>query len=228
MRVAEFMGRPRATQMQYQVTIDIDQQGVQKINQAQQFVTLVRNVISSVEGNSGHRMSPNTSIAWLAFQPLESNTVTWTEDYILYATTTVLQSGASITISSQTPNPAQVGWNYTFQNGVITGAAGGAQGSFNLSNQMQGNFNLGLAQQATVNNASSLAPLNAVPVFYNEHANFTPQEEIFIFLSSYGNNGSVIDPISGNDWTVTLSGSQPSATVGFNDSNNTFSLKLRL
>jgi hypothetical protein len=203
--------------MQYQIEVNIDQQGLQSIYGANQFVTLVKSI--------GSTPSATMPVAWLAFQPLESNTVTWVENYSLYATTTVLQSGASIVMTSQTEGPAQVGWNYTFQNGALTGVAGGAQGSFNLSNQMQGNFNFGLAQQATVNNVTTFAPLNAVPVLYNEQASFTPQEEISIFLSAYSNNGSVISSIAGNALAITLSSAQPSATLGFNDSNNTFYLE---
>ncbi|HVG34217.1 MAG TPA: hypothetical protein VM911_14095, partial [Pyrinomonadaceae bacterium] len=107
--------------------------------------------------------------------------------------------------------------------GQFTGAAGGGQGTFNVSDQMTGaNFNFGLAQQATINNVTTLAPLNAVPVLYNEGASFTPQENISIFLSSSSNNGTVISQVASTALVVTLTSQQPTANVGFNDADNTF------
>lgn len=202
--------------MQYQINISIDDAGLQKIYSAGQFVTLVKSVVSNPT-------SPSTlPVAWLSFQPLEENQITWIENYYLYATTTVLQSGATIVMTSQTQAPAQLGWIYDFAQGQFSSTQEPGN-TFNVSNQMQsGSFNFGLAQQATVNNVSTFAPLNAVPVLYNQQASFTPQENISIFLSSFSNNGTVISQVSGNALTVTLTSQQPSANVGFNDSNNTF------
>jgi hypothetical protein len=206
--------------MQYQINIDIDDAGLQKIYQAGQKVTLVKSVISNpVE-------SGNLPIAWLAFQPLESNNVSWIENYYMYASTTVLQSGATIQMTSQTGAPVQTGWLYTFASGMFTGAQGGGADTFNLSNQMSNyNYGFGLAQYATVNNTQTFAPLNAMPVLYNEDATFTPIETVSIFLSSYDNNGVVISQVASNALTVQLTSQNPVANVGFNDSNNTFYLE---
>jgi len=199
--------------MQYQINISIDDAGLQSIYAANQYVTLVKSIVSNP--------LPNLPIAWLAFQPLEGNQVVWIENYYLYATTSVLQSGATITMTSQTGSAAQLGWIYTFQQGIFTGAQGSGS-TFNVSDEMQGSFSFGLAQAATVNNVSTIAPLNAVPVLYNEQASFTPQETISVFLSSYSNNGTVISQVASNALVVTLSSQSPTANLGFNDSTNTF------
>ncbi|AGA27234.1 hypothetical protein [Singulisphaera acidiphila] len=202
--------------MQYQINISIDQGGLTQIYNANQYVTLVKSVQSNPVS------SGNLPVAWIAFQPLEVNEITWIENYFLYATTTVLQSGATISMTSQTNDAIQAGWLYTFAQGQFTGASGTGS-TFNLSNQMPNlPFSFGLAQQATVNSVKTFAPLNAVPVLYNEQASFTPQEQVSIFLSSYSNNGSVISQVASTALTVMLSSQNPTVNVGFNDSNNTF------
>ncbi len=204
--------------MQYQISIAIDDAGLQKIYAAGQSVTLVKSVVANPLS------SGNLPVAWLAFQPLESNQITWVENYYMYATTTVLQSGATIQMTSQTQAPVQEGWMYTFEQGQFSGSSGTGD-TFNVDNQMSnGFFNFGLAQQATVNNVSTLAPLNAQPVLYNESASFTPIETISIFLSSYSNNGVVISQVASNALVVQLTSQSPTASVGFNDATNTFYL----
>ncbi|HYO91489.1 MAG TPA: hypothetical protein VEQ40_07630, partial [Pyrinomonadaceae bacterium] len=108
--------------------------------------------------------------------------------------------------------------------GMFTGASGTGT-SFNVfNNTSAGSFNFGLAQQATVNNVKTIAPLNAAPVPYNLTGHFTPREIVSIFLSSYSDNGTVVSQVSGNALAVTLSSAAPSANVGFNDATNTFFL----
>lgn len=200
----------------YQLNINIDQTGVSNINSSSQFVTIVKSVTSSLVGG-------NLPVAWLTFSPLETNVVSWVENYSLYATTQQLSAGATITMTSQSAGTVQSGWVYTFQNGIFSGASGTGS-TYNLSNEMSNySFTFGLAQQASLNGgAPMLAPLNAVGVPYNEQASFTPIESLSIYLSSFSNNGVVISQVAGNALPVTLSSQSPSATIGFNDSNNTF------
>ena len=205
--------------MQYQLSIDIDSKGLSAIYAAGQTVTLVKSVTSNPVA------SGNLPVAWLAFSPLQTNIVTWIENYSIYASTTQLQSGATIMMTSVTPSSVQPGWTYTLQNGSFTGASGGGASTFNALNQMNTYpFNFGLAQQAYVNNVQTTAPLNAVPVLYTQTASFTPIETISVFLSSYTNNGVVISQVAGNALTVQLTSQSPSATIGFNDATNQFYL----
>jgi hypothetical protein len=204
--------------MQYQVNVTIDDTGLQNIYSANQYVTLVKSVLSNP------MPAGNLPVAWLAFQPLEGNTITWVENYYIYATTTTLQSGATIAMTSQTADPAQLGWIYTFAQGMFTGASGTGD-TFNVNNQMSSQgLSFGLAQSATVNNTTTFAPLNAVPVLSNENASFTPEETLSIFLSSYSDNGSVISQVASNALSFSLSSKSPTANIGFNDSTNTFYL----
>lgn len=205
--------------MNYQINISIDNQGLQTIYNNGLYVTLVKSVVSQPVAQG------NLPIAWVAFQPLQQNQVSWQEQFTMYATTTVLQAGATIVMTSQTNTPVQTGWTYTFEQGQFNGVSGGSQSTFNLANQQNGNFNFGLAQQAIVNNVQVTAPLNAIPVPYNMSATFTPLETISLFLASYSNNGSVISQVASNALVITLSSQNPVAQVGFNDATNTFYLQ---
>jgi hypothetical protein len=204
--------------VQYQLNIAIDSKGLAQIYAASQWVTLVKSVVANP------LQSGNLPIAWVSFQPFQQNSITWIENYNLYATTTQLTAGATIVQTSVTGAPVLTGWTYTFAQGQFTGAQGGAAGTFNMTNQQQGMYSFGLAQQAVVNNVPVIAPLNAVPVLNNESASFTPQENVSIFLSMISNNGVVLSQVASNALTVTLTSQSATANIGFTDSSNTFYL----
>jgi len=204
--------------MQYGLNISIDSTGLSRIYSSGQAVTIVKSVVSNPVSTG------NLPVAWISFQPLQENAVTWVENYNIYATTTLLSAGATIVQTSVTGTPVQTGWTYTFGQGQFTGATGGSTLTFNMSNQQQGSFNFGLSQQATVNNITINAPLNAIPVLYNEGATFTPQENVSIFLSNSVNNGVVLSQVASNALSVTLTSQNPTANIAFNDANNTFYL----
>lgn len=200
---------------QYQLNFSIPAASVAQINAANQFVTLVK----SVNNGQGSSTLP---VAWVSFSPLTVDTVTWIENYSVYASSTQLQAGATIVMSST--QAAQTGMLYTFENGVFTGGPGGVSNIFEVSNQntLSGSFNFGLAQQATINGVVTTAPLNSIAVLYNEDVTFTPIETISVFLSGYQNNGVVMSSVTSQACVVELTSAAPSASLSFNASNNTF------
>ncbi|HMJ40706.1 MAG TPA: hypothetical protein VK522_00265 [Pseudolabrys sp.] len=204
--------------MQYQLNISIDHIGLTNIYAAGQAITVVKSVVSNPVA------SGNLPVAWINFQPLEENTVSWIENYNIYATTTQLNSGATIVQTSVTGTPVQTGWTYSFAQGQFTGAQGGSNLTYNMLNNQGGMYNFGLSQQAVVNNVAVMAPLSAIPVMTNESASFTPEETVSIFLSNSVNNGVVLSQVASNALVVELSSQNASANIGFNDSNNTFYL----
>jgi hypothetical protein len=203
---------------QYQINISIDSAGVQAINAAGQFVTFVKSITSS-PAESG-----NLPVAWLSFSPFMSNSVKWQESYYLYATTTVITSGATIQETSQTPAPAQEGPIYTFKQGVFTAGTEGSATTYNMLNSQGSGLTFGLAQVASVNGTNVTAPLNAVSVLNGENASFTPIETISVFLSSFNNNGTVISQVASTALVVQLTSQEPVANVTFNDANSQFIL----
>ena len=202
--------------MQYQLNIAIDNVGLNHIYGSNQAITIVKSVAASP------LQAGNLPIAWIQFQPLQENQVTWIENYNIYSTITSLQAGATIVQTSVTNVPVQPGWTYTFQQGQFTGNQGGSNNTFNLQNAQGGMFSFGLSQQAIVNNVPIMAPLNAIPVLNNEGATFTPEETVSIFLSNVVNNGVVLSQVASNALVVTLSSQTPSASIGFTNTSNTF------
>lgn len=201
--------------------IQIDSAGLSDIYDAGQTVTLARQVNQVVDAVAPPRVSPDASqliVAWLAFEPLETNTIDWSEQYYCFATTTSLTMGEVLEMNSQSAAPMQLGSVYTFDQGQF--AVYPSSGSdYVIYNAMAGEYGFGLAQQATVNDAQVFAPICVEPVLTDEAAYFTPTEQISIFLSSASNNGTLIPPpINALTLTVDANG----AVVGFNDQTHAF------
>ena len=205
--------------MQYGLDIDIDDAGLKAIQESGQAVTIVKSVVSSALATG------NLPVAWLQFQPMETSSVTWSEDYYAYATTTALQAGAQIIRTSHTAGTVQPGWTYTLgDDGVFQGAGGGAPNTFSTYNDHGDALGFGLAQSAMVNGVPVLSPLNVNLLLNEETATFTPIETISVYLSAFVNNGVVISQVAGNALVVTLTSQAPTATLGFNDTSNSFYL----
>lgn len=203
--------------MEYGLDIAIGPEGISQIYAANQRVCIARSVASSPN---------NLPIVWIAFLPLVVNAVSWRQDYYIYSTTTVLQEGATIVETSRTSTPVQPGWTYTFADGQFTGATGGSPGAYHVYNGARtGSYSFGLALPAAVNGVSLAAPLNAIPILYNQTGAFTPEVQVAIFLSSFENNGVVIGQVDSSALTLTLTSQSPTARIGFNDSTNTFFLE---
>lgn len=205
--------------MQYEVNISIDNEGLKKIYDAYKCVTFVKSQ-SLTRG-----LLFNLPIAWLSFQPLQENQVAWQGSYYVYATSTILRYGSTISMSSLTESEALRGAVYIFAQGHFTTSAGGMASAYNISNQMErGSFSFGLAQSALVNNVQVLAPLSALPLLYNEEVSLMPEENIMVFLSPYGNNGTVIPQVSDNALNLNLSSQYPSVNINFDNNSNSFYL----
>jgi hypothetical protein len=206
--------------MQCTININIDSAGLQKIYGAGQYVTLVKSVQSMVE--IPRPAGSGVTIAWITFKPFEKNIVSWNDNYYIYATTSELMPGHLVTMNTLTDEPVQLGWTYTFRHGQFSPAAKGTANAFTVVDMMNGVFGFGLAQRATVNNASTITPLSAISSLFNQQIFISPAREMFIFLSSVGSSGSVLYVIPDNALTLPLTGRGLTATAGFNDQNNTF------
>lgn len=208
--------------MSFEIDLKIDDIGLQNIASTGQSVTVVQSVISSADGPPAP-----LPVAWLAFMPLEQNTIKWDQSYFIYATTTLSQAGAQINLISQTQSPVQPGILNTLENGFFSSAPGGIPPtSFDASNQESGFpiLGFGLAQQATMNNgvALPLSPLNMVPVLFNEQVSFIAEVTLSIFLSTAQNNGTVLSSIASGALQFTLTSANPTISLGFDDTTNTF------
>jgi hypothetical protein len=200
--------------------IRIDSVGLSNIYAAGQAVTLTRQVNQAVDTQAA--IAP-LAIAWQVFDPLQTNTVAWADQYYCFMTTTPLVMNAVIKMNAQSGAPMQIGFVYQFAQGqfVKQQQRQGAD-AFIISNAMQGTYAFGMAQSATVNSVSTLAPFCAAPVLYNEAAYFIPSDVIRIFLSSANSAGTLLPPPSNSCTVVAEAGGGNDSTVGFNDQTNSF------
>ncbi len=201
----------------YELDIAVDDTGLTQIAAAGQQVTIVKQV-------PGGEL-----VAWILFTPLESNSITWTETYSVYASATNIEDGA--TIVTESTAPAAGGSTYSFESGQFAAEVPGISDSDYAVVDNDADIVIngvemitsGLYQGAVVNGNSSSSPLNAVPVLYNETATFTPIETIQIFLSSYDNNGMVISEVASDALTVTYT-TDLVQQIYFDDATNTFQM----
>ena len=204
--------------MQFQLNIQIDSAGVTQIHQNAQFITIVKNV------NSNPLATGNLQVAWLSISPFKTNQITWEQSYFMYATTTQLQAGARINLTSTTDAAVQLGPIYEFFSNLFHATTQGAPNTYNLLNSGEQSLTFGLAQEATVNGTAVMSPLNATRVGNAQSATFTPIETVSIYLSSFSNNGVVISQVAGSALVVQLTSQKPVANIGFNNATNSFFL----
>jgi hypothetical protein len=206
--------------------IQIDSAGLSKIYGASQTVTLARQVgriVEAVAAQSLGATAAQPTVAWQAFAPAQTNSVGWTDQYYCFATTTPLIIGAVIKMNAQYASPMQIGAIYRFTEGQFVEQQQ-AGSSYVISNAMSsGSYAFGMAQSATVNDVTALAPICAVPVLFNEAVYFSPNDLIAIFLSSSQCGGTVIPPPAGV-FTTAVKPGDTGTTVGFNDQTNMFFL----
>ncbi|HEX2149499.1 MAG TPA: hypothetical protein VHI31_04910 [Actinomycetota bacterium] len=208
--------------MAYTLNIQIDSNGVQNIQSAGQWVTIVKPV--NAPGQRFHAAGPH--VVWCAFIPQQENQLTWQKQYWLYETS--IQHG--IGSIGTTDGPARDGYSYVFEEDFKSPVNDLAPGSFGVLNrQGANNLSFGLAQAVQVNDDSlPPIPVNVIPVLNNERAIFQPEETVSVFLSAFFQdfsnpyqNGVVISEVTGEACTVTLEDNIP-VTLSFDDLTNEF------
>lgn len=205
----------------YTILLTLSAQAVSTIHAVGQKVTLVKAMTGM------NSLAQPYTVAWMAIAPTQNNQITWQSNYALYATTMPITPNTSIFVNSKTSGAAMQTILYGYQQSAFT--AGSSQlspGQYGVLNQQADNISFGLLQQATVNfGAPLLFPINIVPTLVGQTALFSPEESIYLFLSSPANNGTVLgDGVASQPLLVTLNPLSPTATVGFDDVSNQFIL----
>jgi hypothetical protein len=148
--------------------------------------------------------TPN--VAWLSINPLQSNKITWDENYGIYVSTTKLEHGAEIVQVSSVDVGAATEKIYTLKpSGAISDPIdGGVEGSFTLLNQYNPHGQLpyitaGLYQDANVNGTAILGhAISAAPVLYQNTAVMTPFTTVYVWLQSSIKSNCVITTVTSN------------------------------
>lgn len=169
----------------YSLKIQFDEQGLNNINGAGQQVALVK----------AKEISDQTKVIWVAFPPMQKNTITWTNQYFIYSTSANLHDEAGLETIS--PKPAGGGNSYTFRAGYLNDGSHGLMP--NLYGVVHGDpafprLTVGLAQDAAVNgNTQGPLPLNAEVVLYNQQVLFSPIENVLVFVGGPLKQSQILD-----------------------------------
>jgi len=200
---------------QYTLNVGFDNRSLDAIYRAGQQVTLVK------------QLPHSQPVAWVTFDPLNKNTITWTENYAIYASTTQTQAGAVIDELSDIM--AVDANSYPFVNGHFQNGQSGivGTGEYGIQNRAT-QFDMltfGLAQGISVNGvAKPNQPINAQSVLKMQNAVFTPFENVMIYLHAHVESSMIVTDVEGFATTLTFGGSQIVNNVQYDMDAGKFSI----
>lgn len=215
----------------YQLTIEIDKVGRERMLQFNEQVVLVKMFDDPAKD----------LVVWIAFAPFgQENIVQFTSDYSVYASEQ--QMVVDTTIRMMISQQATTGNLYTLDNTGFDSGKENVPDEYGVNNQHQGltEITVGLAQKIIKpNNEEPIAPINIAVVPYNQTIYFKPIEKILVFVASAMQDGLILpqeiinsntespsfrsEPIVGQALTVDFT-SVSSETIHYNNTTNTFIL----
>jgi hypothetical protein len=141
-----------------------------------------------------HGGDGRANVAWLAWTPSGSDTVSWGESYGLFAAGPALREGSGLRIAA-TLDAAQDRSVYPFSGGAF-----GAReqtpnvplGHYDVRNESPGAMAFGLIQTATLNGAQRCSPLNAVVVAPQLSADFIALTSVSIWVQRDTESASIV------------------------------------
>lgn len=187
------------------------------------FFTTGSNVILAKP--SAESKGPN--VAWQSFSPLERNTVAWEEQYGIYASTSAVEHGVTLSQKSQTGSPAAEGKMYPFKESGSFGAPGGEaeMGSFYATNsyQHQPYLTVGLFQDAIVNGHE--VPGNAISaakVLRGSTAKMTPYTTVYAWVQSDVLSNTVVTHVTAEPTKVVFGGDITDVSLAYDSKSGLF------
>lgn len=205
----------------YSLTLNIAPDDLKNIKAAQQRITLAKPVGSG---------DPN--VIWLSIDPFQSTTVEWTEDYWVFASTTAVAQGASITkLSEVTPGPALDAGYYPFTSAAVFNPfqkdASIPGGTFAANNDMPNSqypyLTFGLSQSALINKKpAERKPISAQTVLATQQIQMTPFTTIYIWLQSQFSSETIITKIIGHTAVAKFGGGVNSMTLKYDPDRGVF------
>jgi hypothetical protein len=139
---------------------------------------------------------PDANLICAAFTPFENNTITFSDDWGIFASTDPLTPGSVITLSS-TVYPATLGSVYTFADNVFGEPQQGGGEGISIMNNDKRTLTFGLLRGITVNGSQSACPAVAFVANYQGTVVFDPVNSISVFLSDQNNIGAVLTKPAG-------------------------------
>ena len=193
--------------MDFSLTLNINPADLKIINGAQQKIAMAKPVSNS-----------SVSVIWVAFDPFESNTIQWSEEYWLYASTASIgKSGEKITkLSEVQPGPSVGGSVYDFNHTATFGEpvlnSGIGSGTFAAKNNMPYDkypcLTFGLSQTAQVNqHLEERKPLSANSVLATQQIQITPYTYVYIWLEGHFESSTIVTDVTGSSTVAKFGGS---------------------
>lgn len=182
------------------------------------------NVIVAKPSSDGS--TPN--VAWQVFKPMQNNSLSWQEEYGLYASNSEIRNGANLTQISSVPVGAAMNKLYTLEsNATILGPSdGGMPNSFALKNSYpadRGYMTVGLYQDATVNGTEILGnAISAVPVILASTAVMTPYTTVYIWLQSQVISNTVVTTVTSPMTMLKFGGGTAEISVKYDSQSGKF------
>jgi len=219
----------------YNLTVQFDVQDLNVILQASELVTIVYGVSAVVTSATpallagAHTNSP--SFVWLAFSPLESNVVSWTDSYALYASSTVEQNGVVVRTSATTPAVSTT--VVPFQaNGAFGAPLSGAAlpaDHYGIVNQYNPaatmTFGLCAGTKPVVNGNpvnDTINTMSASIVPLHQNVQLAASNSLQIFLQTGTSDGMTLPNSIANVAPISFNPGRPNITVRYNSSAGRF------
>lgn len=202
----------------YNLNLEISAADLQTIYQAGEKVTIGKTISPD---------SPPPSVVWLSFAPFENNTVTWEENYAIYASNTQ----GMITQTALAPFPSQTGACYPLTSQGFeapttcpVAVPAGEYGAWNQFTQYEA-ITFGLAQVASANgSATQPVAVTAELIPVNQQGIFKPPQTVWVWLQSTVQASGVLlpqDAISAPA-IVTFSPQSPTQTLRYDAQQGKF------
>lgn len=190
----------------------------------ERFYATGTNIVVAKPSASG---APN--VAWIVYRPLIANSISWEEEYGIYASNAELVGGASLNQISTVPSPAAFGKLYTFlaHGSFSPPGPGGQPDSFSVLNSYnnlpKGYLTVGLYQDAKVD--GQLLQGNAVSaaqVMYKSTAIITPYTTVYLWTQSQVKSNTVVTNVTSVQTKVSFGGGASTVSLTYDSSTGKF------
>lgn len=187
-----------------------------------------RNIVIARSANNGQA----PYVVWQSFAPGEDNTVSWAEDYAIYAANTPLKHGARMLPTRSMPYPAMPAGAYVFTaDALFHGPYSSDQPlgtrQFCIHNEVPPShypaLTFGLAQSAVINDMpSNIRPISAQSIAAHEAAVVSPLNTVHVWLQADLFSGTVQAYLPEVVTTVKLGWLSHKQTLKYDAAEDTF------
>lgn len=200
----------------YCLHVRFNENDLRTIQQANQKVVIAKHTAGNAE----------FQVAWISFRPFMENTIEWSNDFAMYASTTEIENGATINMLSYKEVETKV--QYQFKDGIFQNATPQADlddKTYSISNQMNdyARLTFGLAQSVIVNGEAFVnLPINAFYLHYGQNVKITPTEKISVYLKADVGEGTIINLITSIAMPIEYTESEIDLTIMYDGSKCEF------